>query len=253
TSESSGRLSLRPRHPLVGARDNDTTLEWHTILDPELEPDLADHRVDGQIFLPGAAFVEMGLAIARDWAGADASLTGLEILQPLIFTRDASRELFSRVSWSTATVEIMSRPRLSKTAYATHARGKIIQNPGPVPTVPNPVAWSGGVDASELYARALASGLEFGPAFRRLERARTVGPGLIEVELTPERGDGRFGLDPARLDSCFHGLILLFSERENEGGAYLPVRFDEARLVLPGARLARASIHVRRRDDKVIL
>src|SRR5208337_3319855 len=92
TSESSGRLGLRPRHPLVGARANDTTLEWHTILDPELEPDLADHRVDGQIFLPGAAFVEMGLAIARDWAGADASLTGLEILQPLIFTRDASRE-----------------------------------------------------------------------------------------------------------------------------------------------------------------
>ncbi len=202
TSETTGRLSLRPRHPLVGARDNDTTLEWHTILDPELEPDLADHQVDGQIFLPGAAFVEMGLAIARDWAGVDASLTGLEILQPLIFTPDASRELLCRVSWSTATVEIMSRPRLSKTAYATHARGKIIQKPGPVPAIPAPTAWSGGVEASELYSRALASGLEFGPAFRRLARARLVDDRLIEVELTAEKGDERYGLDPGRLDSC---------------------------------------------------
>ena len=185
---------MRPRHPLVGARDNEATLEWHATLDPEVEPALADHQVDGQILLPGAAFVEMGLAVARDWAGAEASLTGLEILQPLIFTPDASREVLCRVSASTATVEILSRPRLSKTAYATHARGKIIQKPGPVPAVPPPAAWSGGVEARELYARALSSGLEFGPAFRRLARAKTIGDHLIEVELTADRGDGRFGL-----------------------------------------------------------
>ena len=253
TSESTGQLSLRPRHPLIGARDNDSALEWRALLDPELEPALADHQVDGQILLPGAAFVEMALAVGRDWAGAEFLLSGFEILQPMIFTPDASREILCRVSAPTATVEIMSRPRLSKTAYAMHARGKIIQKPGSVPPVQRPEACHEGVEASEIYARAFALGLEFGPAFRCLARATGAQDGTIQVELSAGNGDPRFGLDPARLDSCFHGLILLFAGRENEGGAYLPVGFEEARLFLPGARLSRATIHVRRHDNRVIL
>ena len=71
TSESTGQMSLRPRHPLIGARDNAAALEWRATLDPELEPALADHQVAGQILMPGAAFVEMGLAVARDWEGAE--------------------------------------------------------------------------------------------------------------------------------------------------------------------------------------
>ena len=253
TSKSTGQMSLRPRHPLIGARDNDAALEWRATLDPELEPALADHQVAGQILMPGAAFVEMGLAVARDWAGPKSSLSGFEILQPMIFTPDVSREILCRVSSSTATVEIMSRPRLTKAAFATHARGKIVQKPGPVPIVRGPAALPDGVEASEIYARALASGLEFGPAFRRLDRACAMDNGTIQVVLSADVGDPRFGLDPARLNSCFHGLVLLFAGRENESGAYLPVRFEEARLFLPGARLAGATIRVTRRDDRVIL
>ena len=253
TSESTGLLSLRPRHPLIGARDNDAGLEWRATLDPEIEPALADHQVDGQTLLPGAAFVEMGLAVGRDWAGAEFSLSGFEILQPMIFTPDGSREILCRVSSPTATVEIMSRPRLSKTAYAIHARGKIIQKPGPVPLAQRPAAIQNGAEASEIYARALASGLEFGPAFRHLARANASEDGTIQVELNADDGDARFGLDPARLNSCFHGLILLFAGRENEGGAYLPVRFEETRLFLPGVCLSRATIQVKRHDDRVIL
>ena len=71
--------------------------------------------------------------------------------------------------------------------------------------------------------------------------------------MTAEQGDSRFGLDPARLDSCFHGLILLFDDVDSRVSAYLPVRFDEVRLLKPGAALARAHIRIRRRDARVIL
>ena len=253
TSDSTGQLSLRPRHPLIGGRDDENGLEWRATLDPDLEPSLADHRVDGQILLPGTAFLEMALAVARGWAGDEAAVSGFEILQPLIFTPDGSREILCRVSPSTASVEIMSCPRLSRVAYATHARGKILQKPGPVTLSAEPADLSGAVEGGEIYQRAASVGLEFGPAFRRLGRAKIVGETLIEVELTADEHDSRFGLDPARLDSCFHGLILLFEPRENKLGAYLPTRFDEVRLIRPAARLARASIHVRRRDDRVIL
>jgi phthiocerol/phenolphthiocerol synthesis type-I polyketide synthase C len=254
TTESTGHLSSRPRHPLIGGRDPESALEWRTTLDTDLEPALADHRVDGQILLPGAAFVEMGLAVARDWAGDEAALSGFEILQPLIFTANASREILCRVSASTASVEIMSRPRLSKAAYATHARGKILQKPGAISLLAEPAVLAGGVDGDEIYLRAASVGLEYGAAFRRLARATIVRESLIEVELTADEHDARLGLDPARLDSCFHGLILLFEPRGNErGGAYLPIRFDEVRLIQPACRLARASIHMKRRDERLIV
>ena len=97
------------------------------------------------------------------------------------------------------------------------------------------------------------AGLEFGPAYRQLARAKRTDTGVIEVELTPQAGDSRFGLDPARLNSCFHGLILLFADRESGSGAYLPVRFDDVRLIEPGEGITRACIRVKRQDARVII
>ena len=58
----------------------------------------------------------------------------------------------------------------------------------------------GGEESQALYARALRSGLQFGPAYWQLARAVRVDASTIEVELTEQTGDARFGLDPARLD-----------------------------------------------------
>ncbi len=60
---------------------------------------------------------------------------------------------------------------------------------------------------------------------------------------------------PSRLDSCFHGLILLFAELMGEGStkAYVPVRFGEIRLLRPGAVIARTEIRTRRCNERSIL
>jgi phthiocerol/phenolphthiocerol synthesis type-I polyketide synthase C len=252
TIEATGAFSPRPWHPLVGSRDN-ASLEWRTCLDPELEPTLADHRIQGQVLLPGAAFVEMALTIARDWKDSDAvALTDLEILRPLAFAPNSSREILCRISAPTSTFEIMSRPRLSASPYVLHARGGIIDKLG---------AAEGRLDSAELgdwregealYALAIEFGLEFGPAYRQLSRARRVG-GMIEVRLSSHSGDARYGLDPARLDSCFHGLIPLFEDLGRERNAYLPVRFDEIQLIKPGAQLAQARLRIRRADEREIV
>ncbi len=254
TTEATGQFSARPHHPLIGAREADGSLEWRATVDPQLEPALADHRVDGQTLLPGAAFLEMGLAVARDWAGPDAALRDFEIQQPLAFAAEAPREILSRVEASTATVEILSRPRLTRAPFTTHARGRIVQKPGPAPEISAACAErSDAVTGEEIYAQARARGLEFGPAFQGLARAARVSDDVIEVALTDAEGDHRYGLDPARLDSCFHGLILLFAARDGEGGAYLPVRFGETRLFVPNTGIASARIRLRRFDDRILV
>ncbi len=262
TTETSGLLSVRPWHPLIGARVAADALEWQAQLDPQLIPTLADHRIDGQVLLPGAAFAEMALAVAADWMGSKtAVIADLEILQPMIFPANASRQIVCRAAPVAGTIEILSRPRLSNTPFVLHARAKIIQKPGRLAefaaALPPTLARRREkvVSGPELYAEALRSGLEFGPAFRQVASAARAGKNAIVVNLQAAEADPRYGLDPARLDSCFHGLILLFSglARTERTPAYLPVRFGEIRLEQKGAAIAQAHIEIKRCDERAIL
>ena len=73
TNESVSNILPAQWHPLIGARFNAERLEWHSSLDTTLFPSLGDHCVEGRAILPGAAFAEMALAVARDWLGSDAA------------------------------------------------------------------------------------------------------------------------------------------------------------------------------------
>ena len=253
TTEVTGHFNFRPRHPLIGARDRADALEWREILDAELEPALADHRVGEQIYLPGAAFLEMGLAAARDLLELDSpGLAGFEILQPMILAPNVAREIIVRAAPAVGLIEICSRPRLARTAPALHARCRVIRDPGPPPQLSSPPRAENGTDAEGLYALAEACGLNYGPAYRQAARAAWLAPDLIEVELTAEPGDRRYGVDPARLDSCFHGLNLLFGAGAAPQ-AFLPVRFGSFRLFHPGAVLSRAVVRLRRRDARALV
>ncbi|MGA7385237.1 MAG: acyltransferase domain-containing protein, partial [Methylocella sp.] len=156
TSESTGWLSVRPSHPLIGARHSSDSLEWRAQLDPLLVPGLADHRIDGQVLLPGAAFAEMALAVARDWAGAEtATINDLEIAQPMVFSPSASREILCRAAPVTGTIEIMSRARLSDAPWVGHAKAKVIFKAAPpaaIAAIPGPRAKR--VSGADLYAAA---------------------------------------------------------------------------------------------------
>jgi len=257
TSESTGWLRVRPSHPLIGARLSSDSLEWRAQLDPLLVPGLADHRIDGQVLLPGAAFAEMALAVARDWAGAEtATINDLEIAQPMVFSPNASREILCRAAPVTGTIEIMSRARLSDAPWVGHAKAKVIFKPAPpavIPAIPRPSAKP--VSGADLYAAARRSGLEFGPAYQQVLAASRIGEDVILVDLVAAEAIPEYGLDPARLDACFHGLILLFAGNSlsRRPAAYLPVRFGEIRLEKPGAAIARARIDVRRHDARAIV
>ncbi|MGH6842516.1 MAG: polyketide synthase dehydratase domain-containing protein, partial [Methylocella sp.] len=257
TSESTGLLRVRPSHPLIGARLSSDSLEWRAQLDPLLVPGLADHRVDGQVLLPGAAFAEMALAVARDWTGAEtATIDGLEIAQPMVFSPNVSREILCRAASATGTIEIMSRARLSDAPFVGHAKAKVIFRPAPcaaISAIPRPRAKR--VLAADLYAAARRFGLEFGPAYQQVLTASRIGKDVILVDLVAAAALPEYGIDPARLDACFHGLILLFADSaaNPRPAAYLPVRFGEIRLEKPGAAIARSRIDVRSHDSRAIV
>jgi len=257
TCEATGVMGVRRWRPLIGARLSSDALEWRAQLDPLLAPALADHRIDGQVFLPGAAFVEMALAVARDWLGEEtAAISDLEIAQPMIFTKGVSREVLCRVTPAANAIEIMSRPRLSGGAWASHAKAKIIQKPAI--SAPPPAAsrqFAKEIAGSDLYAEARRSGLDFGPAYKQVAAAWRIAENIIHVDLVEAAPDQDHGLDPARLDACFHGLIPYFSDVApmDRLPAYVPVRFDEVWLEKPGAVIAGARIDIKRIFERAII
>lgn len=257
TSEAAGATVRTAWHRLVGARATEDGTEWFSLLDTAAIPELADHRVGGQAILPGAAFIEIALTVARDWFKTEtASLLELDIAQPLPLDHDHAKELLARLSPTTNRLEIMSRPRLSRSDWQVHATAKIskgLEEPASVPSVP-----VGGsvVDAGRIYAAAEAVGLVYGPTFRLATSVSQIDATRLVVALAPSStARACYRIDPAPLDACFHGLFVLFEElgEGRSGTAYLPVRFGAVRVLQPGASPVRALIQLRKADARSIV
>ena len=243
-------------HRLIGGRNTADGTEWIGQLDTTQVPELADHVVGGQAILPAAAFIEIGLAVARDWFETDtAALLDLDISVPLSLERDRAKEVKARLSPNTNTVEILSRARLSRSGWQLHATARITRGEEEPLRKALPTEAGEVIGPEPIYAAAEAVGLHYGPEFRLLKSVTRVGTDAIVVDLVPSAAHGDYRLDPARLDACFHGLFALFSGlgAERRGTAYLPVRFGHIRLSRPGALPAKALIEITRAGERSIL
>lgn len=242
-------------HPLCGARNDGDALEWHGFIDTALLPEFADHRLADRTVLPGTGFLEIALSVARQWLSNDAiTLTDFETYTPLDLTGAESFEIMTRISPGSRTFEIFSRPRLSQNSWTLHSTGKIVagSSTASIRKFSNPTGGKA-ADREALYQIADASGLHYGPAFA-LVRTAVLHHNTISIELDPQPSPRPYLLDPLRLDSCCHGLILLFPQlrTEERGVAYIPVRVDEVNLHRAHAVPRRSIIKVLRHDERSI-
>ena len=257
TSENLDPTMRRRVHPLLGWRLTDAEAAWENVVDPVSLPWLADHNVGGAIVFPGAGYVEMALAAAREWLGGDQLLLEeFDIVSPLVFDGEHARTLRLILSPRDGSFQIKSRQRLSDDDWTLHAAGRLLETSGrermtPIPAVAEAarsVDAARIVDADTHYRLAASLGLYYGPAFRGLGEAR-VGQQTLEVRLAlPESlCSADYLLHPALLDVCYQSLVDFFQTdiEAGRGVALLPVkvgRLDlrtDARIVSMRASLRR--------------
>ncbi len=244
-------------HPFLGSRLAPDMLEWRAHIDTALHPELSDHKLGEQVIFPGAGIFEIGLAAAQKWLNTQqVTIADCEILKPLDLTNAETREVMTRVSAGSSTVEIHSRPRLSQVPWILHSRAKILHTNSadaagamPIPNAGRPM------EGEALYRLARATGLNYGPTFSLVRQARIHNDDLISVELAPQTQPTPYLLDPMRLDACLHSMITLFPElrAEERGVTFVPVRVDEATLFRPHAVPGRALMEVLRRSERSVL
>ncbi|THF70281.1 SDR family NAD(P)-dependent oxidoreductase [Deinococcus sp. Arct2-2] len=237
------RLGLK-LHPLLGERQDSATPAWENVLDAYSTPDLRDHVVQGEVVFPGAGYVEMALAAAREtFDESGAVLSDITFAEALILPPGEGRVVQTVVDARHA-LHVHSRPASAADAagsddaaeedWTPHASATLrrlgghlarqeslpmlrARCPRPYPT-----------DA--FYAQFHALGLQYGPHYRGLSEVwlgagNGEALGMLRPALAHE--DGLF--PPPVLDACFQLLLGAVASLPDapEGRLYLPVQIRE--------------------------
>ncbi|MGB3442628.1 MAG: amino acid adenylation domain-containing protein [Actinophytocola sp.] len=234
-----GRLD----HPLLGRRLANAEPTWETRLDVETLPYLADHRLQGNVVLPAAGYLEMAMQAVRAMTGgATAALADIELRKALFLTSAEARTVqlsfSSDAAFTVATVDgavhssgvVRASQRRSSDAAldAAAVRARCVRE----------------LDRTSCYAGLAAMGYGYGPAFQSIERVWLGdGEALALIQPAEPLDTEDHHMHPVLLDACFQTLLtpqLL----GNPAGMRLPVSITEVRMdqAGPGPLLAHATV-----------
>jgi NADPH:quinone reductase-like Zn-dependent oxidoreductase/acyl carrier protein len=232
---------------------------WEIELSTQLFRYLNDHRVQGAVVFPAAAYVEMALAAATEALGKGPYvLENLEFKRAL-FVPERGRER----------VQLIISPQLVGDAsfelhslQATEGNGSgswLLNAKGNVrpahslearserqPLTPQQLMarCPETFDAADFYPAMSARGLQYGPAFQGVQRIwRREGEALGKLLLTEavQAESTAYEVHPALLDACFQvlaGTLSADNGQQVKEGVYLPVGLRKFRLYRqPGSEL----------------
>lgn len=243
TVESQHLIQRSRVHPLLGWRlgssEHNADFVWENTLDITMQPWLLDHNVGGSIVFPGAGYVEMALAAAREWLGQERlALEELDILSPLTFDEGHARQTRLSLNPRDGSFDIRSRPRLSETDWSIHAVGRIVEAGTKVPPAVLPEKLSQpakNLSGESHYALTDALGLIYGPGFRGIEQI-SISQNDIHIQIGSQlaKQADQYLLPPVVLDQCFQSLVDFYEAniQAGEGVAYLPVKVDKLALYI---------------------
>ncbi len=261
------RTDRRSRHPLVGERVRSAVASPHfeSRLDVRSLPFLADHRIHGLLIAPSPVYMEMAAAASAEVMGHDTVLSDFSIEHPMVLVDGASLVVQTLVSPGTdgrVIVEILSAddPQAPAPVWRVHARASASRRDDravSTSTVARLIEPRGleEIAAATYYEHLRARGLDFGPAFRGIERVwRGEREALAEVRVPgPLLGRSQpYRIHPAVLDACLQVLGAAWPDGDPE--SYLLTGAERVNLVATDAERLRvhATLRAREQGDLVI-
>jgi acyl transferase domain-containing protein/aryl carrier-like protein len=234
-------------HPLLGRRLASAHPSWELDLDAHLLPYLDDHRIQGAVVYPGAAYVEMALAAAREVFGeGPCALEEVEFQRALFLPDGEMTRLQMIFDPGAASFNIYSRTKDPKQPgmqqWRRHATGKLAQESAAAQPVAPPsldqIRSRCARDISDLCYPALWTfGLEYGSSFQGIEqlwRGDSEALALIRAPESVTEDLQGYQFHPTLIDSCFQSLLgFLLAEGadiKRKAPLYLPVWIERLRV-----------------------
>jgi len=241
----SDRIS-KPEHPLLDRRLRDPRPTWQGKLNHQFIPYLRDHLVDGLVVMPGAAYIEAGLAsfyALSDHKKSACSMENINFNQALILESADDPIIHINYDNETGAYSFFSKNQDDPVNWLLHASGTMNKIKPANTTQKNPLEkisklCNENVDLDHLYNNLKTRGLAYGPYFRTIQQLRR---GKNEILALIALKDDLLGdlesyhLHPCLLDGCFQSLISLV---EDDTQFYMPVSIKKITfLAHPGKSL----------------
>jgi polyketide synthase PksN len=208
------------------------------------DPVLADHCVQGEPLLPGAAVAGLVLAAAGRRAGYVPVLRELTWLRPVDAAAAAALTVRWRPEAAEGDWEVISG---AGAAEVRHAQGGLVWEPEAAPSMAA-LKWPAEVEArsfdgTEWQALMARGGVDYGPAFRVVRRVVAFGNRVVaRLELDPAAA-GAAARDPLPaplLDGAFQVAALLGPE--GDGGFRFPYGFGRLEFLAPWPEAVRVEV-----------
>ncbi|MFD5267973.1 SDR family NAD(P)-dependent oxidoreductase [Streptomyces sp. NPDC058335] len=192
---------------------------------------LTDHRVTGEVWLPGAAFLDMALEAAHAVTdSAEVRLEDVRFVQPLRLdeARPVRIQLVLRPAEDGVREFTVASAAEGQRRWERHVTGRMLVD---TPPVPEPrldelrASCTEVVELAPVYAQLGALGIEYGPAFRNLESGRRSDTAAL-ARLAERPAAGHL-FHPAVLDSALHTAAL--PGDAPDGRAFVPAGFGRVR------------------------
>ncbi|WP_375495995.1 acyltransferase domain-containing protein, partial [uncultured Nostoc sp.] len=233
-------------HPLLGRKLQVARIQeivFESCLSSENPSYLGDHRVFGQVILPGAVYLEMAIAAGAAVFPSDCVvLENVAIEQPLIFSSGQNQTLQliltpnAGQSYHFEICSLNRSPAAQESSWIIHATGTVLPGQAAFPTV-DLATWSNRVESAlevveseNFYQRSQQQGMEYGSYFQALKQGWVEAEqGYAQLQLPANLETEGYQIHPVLLDASFQWGSAAFTQAllaDDETSLYLPVGIE---------------------------
>lgn len=253
-------------HPLLGQRMSPAFPTWELEVSPRLLPYLQDHRIQGNVLLPGAAYAEMALAAAHEvFSEGEYTLEDLAFKKALFLPETSDPRIQIVVHPQEGTVDIYSYTPTGEARWTLHASARLRRRQ-PVRLLNYQalkdeftVHCTGEMSREAFYAQTQAMGFQYGPAFQAIESiqlGQTMSISHLRVPSSIAEELVTCYFHPSLLDAAFQTLLVAARPTEAADGQhtpYLPIGVDRIRILARPTPEMQAFARIRQADDRLVV
>ncbi len=260
----------RTLHPLLGRRLRVPIAGrlYESRLGARRPAVLADHKIQGQVVMAGAAYLEMALAAAEDCGGHLRSIEEFTLAEPLVFHAADLRTVQTVLvpendrQMSLRIVNLAEDDDDDESAFTTHAYGRLRAESAdeagpdgqPIDVAQLRSQYTGEAFDFDWATKVLrASGFEPGPGFRWIRQHWTQDRRALGEVCRPEqvRDAEAYRVHPGLIDSVFQLLSSLIPWAATAEDACVPASVDRLRLFARPGEHAWCEATLREVDESV--
>jgi amino acid adenylation domain-containing protein len=260
-----GREGTDTGHPLLGRRRPAPQPSWTSNLDDRRLGYLDDHVVEDHVVFPGAGYVEMMVAAAKQLDGDDPVVLGDVRFEQLLFPGpDRACTFQLTVDPDAGRAEVHTAPHQDLSTWTRHATASVRAAPGydvggPLDLDAIRARCATEPDIEAYHARLEAYGFDYGPTFRGITHlhlgddealARIALPDDVALPL------GQHHVHPALLDASFQALVTAAAPdtaAPAPSAPVFPVALEEILFDHPPGARFHAHVTVTRHDPDALV